>query len=102
MGIEEIFGYICFVGFGIFYGLKTDDVPFGKALLIGLAGNLMAITVFGCILTPIWLIMMPFGIEVGVPDFGRALLGFCAAEMTAFVVFYWITRLLRPVLRKTA
>ncbi|WP_448518171.1 hypothetical protein [Rhodoflexus sp.] len=101
MTIEEIFGYVCFIGFGIFYGLKTDDVPLGYALLVGLAGNLMALTVFGCILTPIWLIMMPFGIKVGVPNFGMALLKFCAAEMVSFIIFYIATRILRPIFRKT-
>ncbi|MCS7017484.1 MAG: hypothetical protein RMJ87_04755 [Cytophagales bacterium] len=100
--MEEIFGYCCFIGCGIFYGTKSDDVCFGKALLIGLAANLMALTIFGCILTPIWLILLPFGIQVGVPNFGMALLRFCAVEIVVFTACYWLTRILRPVLRKAA
>jgi hypothetical protein len=102
MNIEEIFAYICFIGFGVFYGLKSDDVPFGKALLIGIAGNLMAITVFGCLLTPVWLIGLLTDVQIGIPNFGRVLVQLCAAEIVAFIIVYWLTRLLRPILRKNA
>lgn len=102
MSVEEIFGYVCFIACGIFYGLKSDDVPFGKALLIGLSANLMALSVFGSVLTLFWLLLMPFGIKVGISNFGKVLLQFCAVQTAVFIVFYWLTRLLRPLLRKTS
>ncbi|MDW8210527.1 MAG: hypothetical protein RMJ44_05525 [Cytophagales bacterium] len=98
--MEEVFGYCCFAITGIFYGLTSDDVPFGKALLIGVAANLMALSVFGTLLTIFWIVLMPFGIQVNIPNFGMALLRFCTAELVLFVITYWLTRLLRPILRK--
>ncbi len=92
---EWIFGLTVFVVFGFYYGSKSDDVPFGRGLLIGLASNLMSFTIFGCVLTIFWLLLLPFGILVRVQLFGWAMLWFCGVQTTVFLLAYFTMKVIR-------
>lgn len=92
---EWAFGIIVFVLFGLYYGAKSDDVAFGKGLLIGLSSNLMSFTVFGCVLTLFWLLLLPFGILVRVQLFGWAMLWFCGLQTASFLLSYFALKVIR-------
>ncbi len=86
--LEIMMGLAFFIISGFYYGVRSVDVKGVQTLFLALGSALMAFMVFGSVLTLVWLVMMPFGIHVGIPNFPKALLLMTTMTVMSFYVSY--------------